>query len=151
MEISDSTSTIRTPAFHGLEARIADMEITCWSSAVRTLLPHGPDARSLIWKLLAADVRLFGRKCLTVRMQLSNRKDFQWNFWKILSHSCPSGRRPYKTLQSPILYLNLQIEAPGHWELQEFGSEFHKSSEKSKIPLKPFQVCCCRAINWSLS
>jgi len=31
----------------------------------------------------------------TVWTRLLNRKDFQQNFWKILSHSCPSGRRPY--------------------------------------------------------
>jgi hypothetical protein len=29
MEIADSTSTIRTIASHGLDARIADMEIAC--------------------------------------------------------------------------------------------------------------------------
>jgi hypothetical protein len=39
--------------------------------------PLGPDARTLIWKLLAADVRPSGRQYLTVRMLLSNRKDFQ--------------------------------------------------------------------------
>jgi len=31
----------------------------------------------------------------TVRIQVLNRKDFQRNFQKILSHSCPSGRRSY--------------------------------------------------------
>jgi hypothetical protein len=28
-EIADSTSTVRTTAYHGLDARIADMEIVC--------------------------------------------------------------------------------------------------------------------------
>jgi hypothetical protein len=40
--------------------------------------------------------------CATVQRILLNRKDFQQNFQKILSHCCPSGRRPYKTVQSPI-------------------------------------------------
>jgi hypothetical protein len=29
MEIADSTSTVRTTAYHGPDARIADMEIVC--------------------------------------------------------------------------------------------------------------------------
>jgi hypothetical protein len=29
MEIADSTSTVRTTAYHGPDARIADMEIAC--------------------------------------------------------------------------------------------------------------------------
>jgi hypothetical protein len=29
MEIADSTSTVRTPAYHGLDAYAADMEIAC--------------------------------------------------------------------------------------------------------------------------
>jgi hypothetical protein len=44
MEIADSTSTVRMTASHGLEASIADMEIACLSSAVWTLIRHGPDA-----------------------------------------------------------------------------------------------------------
>jgi len=75
---------------------------------------HRPDARSLIWKLLAADVRPSRRQCLTVRTRLLNRKDFQRNFQKILStvvrpngSSSPFGRCPYILLQSPILYLSL--------------------------------------------
>jgi hypothetical protein len=39
--------------------------------------PFGQDARSLIWKLLAADVRPFEWQCLTVRTWLSNRKHFE--------------------------------------------------------------------------
>jgi hypothetical protein len=54
------------------------MEITYSGRAtIRTAIPLGPDMRSLIWKLLAADVRPSGRQCLTVRTRLSNRKDFQ--------------------------------------------------------------------------
>jgi hypothetical protein len=36
-----------------------------------------PDAQSLIWKLLAAEVRPSELQCHTVRTRLSNRKDFQ--------------------------------------------------------------------------
>jgi hypothetical protein len=73
-----------------------------------------PDARSLIWKLLAADVRPSGRLCLTVWTQLSNRKDFQRKSQKILSlcfhpngPGSLSGRRPYILQQSPIMHLSL--------------------------------------------
>jgi len=95
MEIVDSTSTVRTSASHGLDARIVDMEIACWRIAIRTFFPLGPDARSLIRKLLAVDLRPFGRHCLTVRMQVLNRKDFQQNFWIILLYSCAYGRRGF--------------------------------------------------------
>jgi hypothetical protein len=107
MEIADSTSTVWTNAYHGPDECIADMEITCWSSAVRMLIPHGPDARNLIRKLLAANLRPSGRQCLTVRTRLLNRKDFQGNSQKILSHCSPSKRRPYILQQSPILHLSL--------------------------------------------
>jgi hypothetical protein len=106
MEIADSTSTVRTPAFHGPNARIADMEIACWRIAVRTFIPLGPDARSLIWKLLAADVRPSRHQCLTVRTRLLNKNDFQRNFWKILSHSCPSGRLRF-TVRTASLHITI--------------------------------------------
>jgi hypothetical protein len=61
---------------YGLDARSTDMEIPDSTSTVRTVNLGHPDARSLIWKLLAADVRSSGRHCLTVRMRLLNRKDF---------------------------------------------------------------------------
>jgi len=43
----------------------------------------------------------------SVWMRLLNRKDFQRNFQKILSHSCPSRRHPHIFQQSPILHLSL--------------------------------------------
>jgi hypothetical protein len=78
--------------FNHPDARTVNMEIACWRSTVRTAIPHGPDAQSLIWKLLVADMRPFGWQCLTVRTRLSNRKDFQRKSQKFWSHSCPSGR-----------------------------------------------------------
>jgi hypothetical protein len=98
----NSNSFVRTPVCHRQDARSTDMEIGCRRSTVRTAIPHGPDVRSLIWKLLAADVRPSGRQCLTVRMRLSNRKDFQrksQNSSGIVFRPdgpCPlSGRHPY--------------------------------------------------------
>jgi hypothetical protein len=79
-EIVNSTLIVRTTTYHGPDVRIADMEIACWSSAIRKLIPHGLDARSLIWKLLAADVRPSGRQCLIVWTPLLNRKDFSAKF-----------------------------------------------------------------------
>jgi hypothetical protein len=63
-EIADSTSTVWTTAYHGPDERIVDMEIACWRLAVRTFIPCGPDPWSLIWKLLAVDVRPSERQCL---------------------------------------------------------------------------------------
>jgi hypothetical protein len=76
MVTADSTSTVRMSHPHGPDSRASDMEIACWSLAVRTFLPHGPDWRSLLWKLLAADVRPSGRSSHPVRTMFLYRKDF---------------------------------------------------------------------------
>jgi len=104
MEIVYSTSNVRTPAYHGPDARSSDMEIACcWRLTVRTAIPLGLDAQSLIWKLLAVDVRPSGRQCLTVRTRFSNKKDFQRKSQKFWSHSCPSGR-PLSTVRTTPVY-----------------------------------------------
>jgi len=46
-------------------------------------MPLGPDARSLLWKLLAADVRPSGRSSHPVRTMFLYKKDF---FAKILGN-----------------------------------------------------------------
>jgi hypothetical protein len=99
------------------------MEIACWSSVVRALIPHGLDARSLIWKLLAADVRPSGWLCLTVRTRLSNWKDFQWKSQKILSHCCPSGRPRFTVRTASVHITAVAHSAPqpinrGPWALR---------------------------------
>jgi hypothetical protein len=99
-------------AYHGPDARIAEMEIVCLSSAVRTLIPYGSDARSLIWKLLAADVRPSGRLCLTVLTRLSNMIDFQRKSQKILSHCCPSGRPRYTIRTASVHIIAVAHSAP---------------------------------------
>jgi hypothetical protein len=104
MKIADSTSTVRTSSPHGPDARIVDMKIACWSSAVRTLIPNGLDERNLIRKLLAADVQPFGRQYLIVRTRLLNRKDFQRNSQKILSHCCPY-ERPRFTVRTTSVHI----------------------------------------------
>jgi hypothetical protein len=79
-QVCNSNSIIRTPVYHVPDVRSTNMKIACSRSTVRTaiLLVRTPVA--FIRKLLAADVRPSGRQCLTVRMRLSNRKDFQQNF-----------------------------------------------------------------------
>jgi hypothetical protein len=82
-----------------------------------------PDALSLIWKLLAADVRPSGRQCLTVRTQVLNMKDFQRNFWKILSHCCPSGRPKFTVWTASVHITAVAHSAPqpinrGPWALR---------------------------------
>jgi hypothetical protein len=72
----ESTSNVRTSPPHCPDVRASDMEIACWSLAVRTLLPDNPDARSLLWKLLSADVRPSGRSSHPVQTMFLYRKDF---------------------------------------------------------------------------
>jgi len=61
---------------HGPDMEIACIRLTVW---MPILLVRTGEAS--IWKLRAADVRLSGRQCLTVRTRLSNRRDFLRNFW----------------------------------------------------------------------
>jgi len=56
---------------------------------------------ALVRKLLAADVRLSRRQCLTVRTRLSNWKDFQrksWNFGRTVVR--PDGAQLYQARRS---------------------------------------------------
>jgi hypothetical protein len=152
MEIVDSTSTVRMLASHGPDARITDMKIACWRIVVRTLLPHSPDVRSLIWKLLAADVRPCGRQFLTVRTRLLNMNDFQRNFRKILSHSCPS-ERPRFTVQTTSVHITAIVHSVpqginrGPWALRTTRIQYWISQLLRDVifSLKLFQVCCCCA------
>jgi hypothetical protein len=75
MQVRNSNSTVRTPAYHGPDARMTDIEIACSRSPVRTAILLVRTCEAFIRKLLATDVRPFGRQCLTVRMRVSNRKD----------------------------------------------------------------------------
>jgi hypothetical protein len=152
MEITDSTSTVGSPSPHGPDARTVDMEIVCWRIAVRTLLPHGLDAQSLTWKLLAADVQLSERQCLTIRTMFLYRKDFLRNFWKILSHCCPSGRPSFTVLTAFAHITAVAHSAPqpinrGPWALRTARIRYWipQLLRDFIFPLKPFQVCCCRA------
>jgi hypothetical protein len=155
-EIADSTSTVRTSASHGPDARIADMEIACWRIDVRTFIPLGPNARSLIWKLLVADVRLSGRQCLTVRTRLLNRKDFQQNFWKILSHSCPS-RWPRFTFRTAFVHITaVAHSAPqpinrGPWALRTARIRYWISQELREVQDPSEAVTSALRYIWSLS
>jgi len=73
-KIADSTSTVRTIAYHGPDARITDMEIACWRIAVRTLIPHGPDAREPYKEITCSGHATVGTMCHPVRTMLLNRK-----------------------------------------------------------------------------
>jgi hypothetical protein len=79
-QVRNSNSTVRTPAYHGPDAPLTDMEIPCSRSPVRAAILLVRRREAFINKLLAATVQPFGRQCLTVRTRLSNRKDLQRNF-----------------------------------------------------------------------
>jgi hypothetical protein len=64
---------------HGPDPRTSDMEIACFKSTVRTIIPLVQMCKAFIWKLLAENVRPFGRLGTTVRTRLRNRKEFQRN------------------------------------------------------------------------
>jgi hypothetical protein len=78
-QVRNSNLTVWTPAYHGSNACMIDMEIACSRSPVRTSIPMVRTRDTLVRKLLAADVRPSGRQCLTVWTRLSNRKDFSEN------------------------------------------------------------------------
>jgi len=80
-QVSQFKSRRPDASHHGPDARASDMEIACIRSAVWTTVPPVRTREASIWKLLAADVRPFGRQCLTVQTRLSNRKDLQQIFW----------------------------------------------------------------------
>jgi len=123
MEIAYSTSTVRTPTYHGPDARNTDMEIACCRSTVRMAIPLVRTCENLIWKLLAEDMRPSGRQCLTVRTRLSNRKDFQRKSQKFWSHSCPFRRlrfivRTASVHITPVAHLTPQPINRGLWALR---------------------------------
>jgi hypothetical protein len=78
-QVRNSNSTVRTPVYHGPDARMTDMEIACSRSPVRTAILLVRTREAFIRKLLAADLRPSGRQGNTVRTRLSNKKDFQRN------------------------------------------------------------------------
>jgi hypothetical protein len=65
-----------------LDTRASDMEIVCIRSTVRTTIPLVWTRKALVWKLLAAEVRPFGRLGITVRTRLKTRKNFSEIFGK---------------------------------------------------------------------
>jgi hypothetical protein len=79
-EIADSTSTVRTTAYHGPDVRIADMEIGCRRIAVRTLIPHGPDALKPYKEITCSGRATVWTMCHPFRTKLLNRKDFLAKF-----------------------------------------------------------------------
>jgi len=79
---------------HGSNARASDMEIACIRSAVRTTVPLVLTREAFILKLFAADVRPFGRQCLTIRTRLSKRKIFSEIFGRTVV--CPDSAQFYQ-------------------------------------------------------
>jgi hypothetical protein len=156
MEIADLTSTVLTSASHGPDSRIADMEIACWRISIWMFIPLGLDALSLIWKLLAADVQPSGRQCLTVRTRLLNRKDFQWNFQKILSHSCPSGRFRFIVRTASVHITAVAHSAPqpinrGPWALRTARIRYWIPQELREFQDPSEAVISVLRYIWSLS
>jgi len=97
-QVRNSNSTARTPAYHGPDARMTDMEIACSRSPVWTAIPLGPDAQSL-----SKEITCSGRA--TVWITVSHRPDaalkqerFSAKISKFWSHSCPS-ERPMTTVR----------------------------------------------------
>jgi hypothetical protein len=128
------------------------MEIAWWRSTVRTAIPIGMDAQSLIWKLIAADLRSFGRQCLTVRTRLSNRKDFKWN---LRNSIVQLSVRMASVHITAVAHLKPQPINRGPWALRTARIRYWIPSELRELfceaigadlfSLKPLQVCCCCA------
>jgi len=89
-QVRNSNSTIRTPVYHGPDARSTDMEIACSRSPVRTAILLVRTCEAFIRKLFAADMWPFGLQGNTVRTRILNMKDFQ-------GKSQNFGRRVVKT------------------------------------------------------
>jgi hypothetical protein len=60
-QVCNSNSTVRTPVYHGSDARMTDMKIACSRSPIRTAILLVRTRKSFIRKLLAADLRPSGR------------------------------------------------------------------------------------------
>jgi hypothetical protein len=60
-QVCNSNSNVRTPVYHGPDARMTDMEIACSRSPVQTAILVVWTREAFIRKLLAADVRPSGR------------------------------------------------------------------------------------------
>jgi hypothetical protein len=61
-QVSHSKSRRPDACLHGPDAQASDMEITCIRSTFRTTIPMIWTRKALVWKLHAAEVRLFGRQ-----------------------------------------------------------------------------------------
>jgi len=80
----------------GPDARTLDMEIAWIRSTVRTTIPLVQTREALIWKLLAAEVRPFGRQGQHRQDATQIRKEFQGNFGKLIVQlSIRTGPRFY--------------------------------------------------------
>jgi len=77
----------------GPDALESDMEIACIRSTVWTTIPLVRTCEALLWKLLATEVRPFGRQDSTVRSQLKSGKNFSKIFGKLIAQL--SVRTPY--------------------------------------------------------
>jgi hypothetical protein len=160
MEIAYSTSTVRTPVYLGPDAHSYDVEIACWRLTIRTAISLSLDVRSLIWKLLAADVRPSRRLCLTFWTWFSNKKDFsakiseslvaEFSVRTALVHR-PDGTRmfhcslpfePQPTNRGPWA---LRIARIRYWIPSELRELFCEVIGADLFSPKPLQVCCCCA------
>jgi hypothetical protein len=77
----------------GPDTRASDMEIVCIRSTVQTTIPLVRTHEALVWKLLAAEVRLFGRQGTIIRTRLKLGKNFSRSFGKPIVQL--SVRKPY--------------------------------------------------------
>jgi hypothetical protein len=97
-----STSTVRTTAYHGPDACIANMEIACWRIAVRTLIPMVRNARKPYKEITCSGRATVRMMCHPVRTRLLNRKGFPAKFSKnlVVQLSVRTAQRSHQSLWS---------------------------------------------------
>jgi hypothetical protein len=100
-QVSHSKSRRPDASQHGPDTRASDMEIVCIRSTVRMTIPLVRTREALVWKLLAAKVRLSGRQNTTVRTRLKTGKNFSKIFRKsIVQLSIRTTPRFYQARRS---------------------------------------------------
>jgi hypothetical protein len=109
MEIADLTSTVRTPTFHGTDARTVNMEIACWRLTVRMTIPMVWTREALYGNYLKQtcdrphdSVSPSGRGSQTGKIFSENIRNSGRTVVRSDGPCPPSRRGPYILQQSPI-------------------------------------------------
>jgi hypothetical protein len=102
-QVSHSKSKCLDVSPLGPNAQASDMKFACIRSTVRTTIPSVWTCESLVWKILAAEVRLPGRRGLPFGRG-SKQERISAKFLESRSHSCPSGRPMNTFWTAPRFY-----------------------------------------------